>query len=170
MNLQIQKDIIIKIDDHNVPTRVTLSMDDAPTDIHLDEVFDALGSALGGAGRPAPTNGASERPTSSAHHLLGESWKPPQDLHGRAWKTVHRILMGVHDATQRGQAAMAKDVQERTKISLVPIYNVMKPDTPTGKYAAKYLLVGDQGRNKSLDLTKEGSLLVSLMRAGKVPY
>ena len=133
----------------------------------------AVRRAVGGT--PGGSNGDSNgevkaAPTSSVHHLLGESWKAPKDMHGKALKTTHRILMGVYDSTQRGFAATAKDVQDRTHISLVPIYNVMKPDTPTGKYASKYLLVGDQGRNKTLDLTPEGKHLVSLMRAGKVPY
>lgn len=171
MNVQVHKDILIKMDGRNVPATFSLTIDDPPTDVTLDEVLDALESTLApSTERDRETNGTTATPVSRAHYLLGESWKPPQDLHGRAWKTVHRILMGVHDATQRGQAATARDVQERAQISPVPIYNAMKPDTPTGKYAAKYLLVGDQKRNRTLDLTKDGNLLVSLMRAGKVPY
>lgn len=168
MKLHLTHEITLQVGERKIPVELALNVEDAPGDIRPEDYFQALQAHFGGAS-PA-TNGHAEPAANPVHRLVGEGWKPPQDLHGKAMKTVHRILKGVYDATRDGHAATVQEVQERTRISLPPIYNALNPGTPSGKYAAKYVLVGKDGRNKTLDLTPEGSKLVSLMRAGKVPH
>lgn len=124
--------------------------------IDPSEVFEAIAQAL------APE----ETPKSAIAALVGSTWKPPADLHGKARNTVHRAIVTLDKAG--GKGLTVQELHERSGLSLVPLYNMLKEGT-VGEYASRHIHVTKLGRSQVLDLTAEGRRLASLIRAGKVP-
>jgi hypothetical protein len=93
-------------------------------------------------------------------------WEKP-DLHAKAMKSVHRVVVAV--AAAGGKGLTVQELVKRARISTVPAYKMLKDDHPQGAYAARFLRTTKIGRSQVVDLTREGHHLASLIRAGKVP-
>lgn len=147
----------IALQDDNLPSKITLTAEfhHAAGRIDPDAIWRAIGRHFVGDGPKPPTV-----------QLLGSSWRAPP-LHGKALKTVHRAIAAIDSSGGRG--VTIQDLNEKTGISLPPLYKMINPEEETGEYASKFLRVTKIGRTQVIDLTSEGRHLASLVRAGKVP-
>lgn len=169
--------------EEGLPARIdfTISFGTDSADIPLQRVLGALARHLasGATGHPAEVTLAATIPGTQRHEadepsvarpvarLIGSEWRRPQDVHGKALKTVHRVVAELDKAGRKGLTV--QEIQDRTGLSLAPLYNLLKADQPQGRYASKYISATKVGRSQVLDLSTDGRYLASLIRADKVP-
>jgi len=166
MCIRLSKDYMV--DEEGLPknVEVTVSFDHEGT-VPAERILAAIAKCLVPVSEE-PTNAETEEPlamrASAASHLVGAMWRKP-DLHGKALRTVHRVVLEL----AKEDGLTVQELHERSRISLPALYKTLKDDQPQGQYAAKYIQSTKMGRSQILDLNPEGKLLASLIRAGKVP-
>lgn len=98
-----------------------------------------------------------------------EEWDQPGDVDLRLVKSAHRVIQEVARRAQTGRLIMASDLIGASGLSAPTIGRLLREGDPAFEYLQKYVHVSQQGRTKALDLTREGRLLASKIRAGVVP-
>ncbi len=84
-------------------------------------------------------------------------------------KACHRLVDAVFLASVHGRAVTTGDIVKSRKIAARTLYKLIDPDGPAWSYLEPYLHVYESGSKRVVDLTEEGRLLASQVRAGAVP-
>jgi len=167
MRVKLSHDYVFTEEGLPKSVEVALAFDYQGT-VPVDAILAAVAKRLAPSPVPEEASNGDAEPlamrASAASHLIGSTWRKP-DLHGKALRTVHRVVLELSKEDGLG----VKELHERSQISLPALYKVLKDDQPQGEYASKYIRATKVGRSQVLDLTSEGKLLASLIRAKKVP-
>lgn len=179
MRLTISESLDVVIDGKKMDIGLEIQVDDAAK-ITPAALLQAVGARLvsldGDAARDADATGGAVTSFASKARVASEDgggqkpqepWTAPEELHGKAWKSVHRVIDAIGRAGGRGLTVA--EIQDKARISAVPVYKMLKDDTPQGRYAGRYLRTTRLGRSQVVDLTTEGRKLASLIRADKIP-
>ena len=97
------------------------------------------------------------------------SWEKPHDLDLRVIKSAHRIVNEVARRSQSGRVVLASELVGSIGLSAPTIGRLLRDGEKANDYLSQYVVVSSHGRTKALDLTPEGRLLASKIRAGVVP-
>lgn len=92
---------------------------------------------------------------------------PAIDL--RIVKSAHRLVQEVARRGERGRVVLAADLVSDGGLSAPTIGRLLREGNAGAEYLRRYVVVRPHGRTKALDLTPEGRLLASRIRAGAVP-
>ncbi len=99
----------------------------------------------------------------------GSAWTRPEGIDLRVVKSAHRIVNEVCKRSQSGRAVLASELVGSIGLSAPTIGRLLRPGEQANEYLAQYLVVTPHGRTKALDLTPQGRMLASKIRAGVVP-
>ena len=109
----------------------------------------------------------------TATHTVGAghaaSWIQPAGLDLRVVKSAHRIILEVAKRGESGRAVLASELVGAMGLSAPTVGRLLRPGEPGSDYLAQFIRVSPEGRTKAIDLTNEGRLLASKIRAGVVP-
>ncbi len=97
------------------------------------------------------------------------AWSKPDDLDLRVVKSAHRVIMEVAKRGVSGRAVMASDLVGSIGLSAPTLGRLLRDGEAANGYLNRYVRVSPAGRTKALDLTTEGRMLASKIRAGVVP-
>ncbi len=118
------------------------------------------------------------QPLTQAMHRTGatpeapeqeQDWEKPDDLDLRVVKSAHRVIQEVARRGASGRAVLAADLVGSIGLSAPTLGRLLRDGEPAHDYLAPYVIVTPHGRTKALDLTPEGRVLASKIRAGVVP-
>ncbi|MHB8633837.1 MAG: hypothetical protein ACYDBQ_07735 [Thermoplasmatota archaeon] len=109
----------------------------------------------------------SEHPSTNGNGHSG--WTKPADLDLRIVKSAHRIVLEVAKRGESGRAVMASELVGEMGLSAPTVGRLLRPGDPGHSYLNRFIRITPDGRTKSLDLTSEGRILASRIRAGVVP-
>lgn len=99
----------------------------------------------------------------------GDTWRKPDGLDMRVIKSAHRVVMEVAKRGVGGRAVLASDLVGSIGLSAPTVGRLLKDGDPGYDYLKPYVTVTPHGRTKAVDLTPEGRILASKIRAGSVP-
>jgi len=162
MRVKLSQDYVFNEDGLPKNVEVTLAFEHEGA-VPVESILAAVAKRLDPPEAPSQGEPLALR-ASAASHLVGSAWRKP-DLHGKALRTVHRVVLELG----KEDGLTVQELHERSRISLPALYKVLKADQPQGEYASKYIRTTKVGRSQVLDLSPEGKLLASLIRAKKVP-
>ncbi|MGB1585573.1 MAG: hypothetical protein ACPHID_00820 [Thermoplasmatota archaeon] len=97
------------------------------------------------------------------------SWAKPEDLDLRVIKSAHRIIAEVAKRGSSGRQVLASELVGAIGLSAPTIGRLLREGEEANAYLERYVTVTPSGRTKALDLTPEGRVLASKIRAGAVP-
>lgn len=97
------------------------------------------------------------------------SWEKPVDLDLRVVKSAHRLVQEVARRSDRGRAVLASDLILDGGLSAPTIGRLLREGNPGADYLARFVHISQHGRTKAIDLTPEGRVLASRIRAGVAP-
>lgn len=98
-----------------------------------------------------------------------EPWRKPDGLDLRVVKSAHRIVLEVAKRGVGGRSVLASDLVGSIGLSAPTVGRLLKDGDPGNDYLAPYINVIPHGRTKALDLTPEGRIMASKLRAGNIP-
>ncbi len=98
-----------------------------------------------------------------------EDWSKPEDLDLRVVKSAHRVVQEIAKRGMSGRAVLAADLVGSIGLSAPTLGRLLRDGEPANRYLSDYVIVTPHGRTKALDLTPEGRMLASKIRAGVVP-
>lgn len=96
-------------------------------------------------------------------------WEKPDDLDLRVIKSAHRVVQEIARRGASGRAVLAADLVGSIGLSAPTLGRLLREGEPGHGYLQKYVMVAPHGRTKALDLTPEGRVMASKIRAGVVP-
>lgn len=96
-------------------------------------------------------------------------WTKPADLDLRIVKSAHRIVLEVAKRGESGRAVLASELVGEMGLSAPTVGRLLREGDPGNAYLGRFIRITPDGRTKSLDLTSEGRMLASRIRAGVVP-
>ena len=108
-------------------------------------------------------------PTPEARDSENGKWNKPDELDLRIVKSAHRVVTEVAKRGASGRAVLASELVGSIGLSAPTIGRLLRGGEAAHDYLAQYVRVAPQGRTKALDLTPEGRMLASKIRAGVVP-
>lgn len=97
------------------------------------------------------------------------NWNKPEDLDMRVVKSAHRVISEIAHRGQNGRPVLAAELIQDGLISAPTMSRLMRRGEPAGDYMSPYIQISPEGRTKALDLTPQGRVLASRIRAGIVP-
>lgn len=118
-----------------------------------------------------------ERGATGPYHIPSER-RPPRpklkarddvDLPRSTLKACHRLVDSVFLLSAHGKVVTTGDVLKSRKIAPRTLYKLIDPGSEAWKYLDPYLHVYESGSKRLLDLTEEGRVLASQIRAGATP-
>ncbi len=101
--------------------------------------------------------------------LATGAWEKPPELDLRVVKSAHKIVERVAEKGIGGRAVMASELIAGGDLSAPTVGRLLKEGEPGSGYLARFVRATPHGRTKALDLTEEGRILASRIRAGTVP-
>lgn len=104
-----------------------------------------------------------------AHNGNGHGWTKPADLDLRIIKSAHRVVLEVAKKGESGRPVLASELVGEMGLSAPTVGRLLREGDPGNSYISRYVRIQPDGRTKSLDLTSEGRILASRIRAGVVP-
>lgn len=106
-------------------------------------------------------------------HPLGDAagrdnWDKP-DLDLRVIKSAHRVVSEVAKRGVSGREVLASELVGSIGLSAPTLGRLLRDGEQGFDYLSQFVRVTPSGRTKALDLTADGRLLASQIRAGTVP-
>jgi hypothetical protein len=114
--------------------------------------------ALHESGEPAE-----DRPAGPAR------WEKPVELDLRIVKSAHRLVHEIAKRGERGRVVLASELVSETGLSAPTVGRLLREGDPAYEYLKRFVRVSPHGRTKAIDLTSEGRVLASRIRAGAAP-
>lgn len=109
------------------------------------------------------------RSTVETEESDADGWEKPDDLDLRVVKSAHRVVQEVAKRGVSGRAVLAADLVGSIGLSAPTLGRLLRDGEHAHDYLSRYIRVTPHGRTKALDLTPEGRMLASKIRAGAVP-
>lgn len=97
------------------------------------------------------------------------SWAKPEELDLRVIKSAHRIIKEIAKRGSSGRQVLASELVGSIGLSAPTIGRLLREGEQAHDYLRRYVSVTPEGRTKALDLTPDGRVLASKIRAGTVP-
>lgn len=119
-----------------------------------------------------PQNASEHReqePIVAALARRSDNWRKPDELDMRVIKSAHRIVLEVSKRGVGGRSVLASDLVGSIGLSAPTVGRLLKDGDPGHEYLAPFVSISPHGRTKALDLTAEGRILASKIRAGSIP-
>jgi hypothetical protein len=107
--------------------------------------------------------------TSEGEEKRVDSWTKPEALDLRVIKSAHRVIQEVSRRGTNGRAVLAADLVGSIGLSAPTLGRLLRKGESANEYLKNYIVVSPHGRTKALDLTPDGRVLASKIRAGVVP-
>ncbi|HLF15965.1 MAG TPA: hypothetical protein VI796_00830 [Candidatus Thermoplasmatota archaeon] len=111
----------------------------------------------------------SSTPAGESNGASRNGWIQPAGMDLRVVKSAHRLLLEVAKRAESGRAVLASELVGAAGLSAPTIGRLLRDGEPGADYLRTYVRVTPEGRTKALDLTTEGRMLASKVRAGVVP-
>lgn len=157
-------DIEMDFGDDEVPTK-------AARRIALETLRDLLEKAtaedMSSLSRPMHRTGHVPDPERDEHQERG--WSKPADMDLRVVKSAHRVVTEVAKRGVSGRPVLASELVGSIGLSAPTLGRLLRDGEQAYDYLSRYIRVSPNGRTKALDLTPEGRMLASQIRAGTVP-
>lgn len=99
----------------------------------------------------------------------GDHWRKPDGLDLRVIKSAHRVILEVAKRGVGGRSVLASDLVGSIGLSAPTVGRLLKDGDPGHDYLKPYVTISPHGRTKAIDLTAEGRILASKIRAEAVP-
>lgn len=96
-------------------------------------------------------------------------WNKPDGLDMRIVKSAHRVILEVAKRGQTGREVLASDLVGSVGLSAPTLGRLLRDEEEASQYLRQYVSIRPHGRTRALDLTPEGRVLASRIRANVVP-
>lgn len=103
------------------------------------------------------------------HVVHRNGWIQPAGLDLRVVKSAHRMILEISRRGESGRQVLASDLVGAMGLSAPTIGRLLREGDPGNSYMSQYVRISPAGRTKALDLTSEGRMLASKIRAEAVP-
>ncbi len=118
------------------------------------------------------------KPSEGPFHAAARQKRPPRPkLEARddvtlpepTLKAAHRLVDAIFLLSVHGRAPTTGDIIKSRKIAAPTLYKLLDPEGEPWHYLERYVKVWTSKNKRLLDLTPEGRVLASCVRAGEVP-